>query len=127
MTNLPLNVLVVDDSHDAADSMADVLSLHGHRALPTYSAAAALAAMGGEAFDVVLLDVAMPDMDGCQMVEAISQRGAPKRPFLIAVSGYTADDDRQRCLAAGADLFLPKPVDPAVLRGVLARIREFLR
>jgi CheY-like chemotaxis protein len=121
-----LHVLVVDDFRDAAESMADVLALHGHRVAVAFTARKALEVVAADAIDVVLLDVEMPGMDGCEMVREVFARAARKRPFLIAVTACTSDGDRERCLAAGVDAYLTKPVEPAVIVGMLGRIRRFL-
>ncbi|QEL18256.1 response regulator [Limnoglobus roseus] len=121
-----LFVLVVDDFQDAADTTAAVLTLSGHDATAVYSAAEALKRVEDQSYDVILLDIAMPGMDGCEMVERILERPFSKRPFLIALTGCTTEPDRARVAAAGVDLFLAKPVDPAILEGILDRIGRFL-
>lgn len=128
MNSVPpsLHVLVVDDLRDAAESMAQVLKLHGHRVAVAFTAREALEVVAADGIDVVLLDVEMPGMDGCAMVREVFARALRKRPFLIAVTACTSDEDRRRCREAGVDAYLTKPVEPAVIVGMLDRIRRFL-
>jgi CheY-like chemotaxis protein len=124
----PLAVLVVDDSPDAANSMAELLSLHGHCAAVALGGGEALARLEECVPDVVLLDLRMPGMDGYAVVERIRERcaGGGKRPLLVAVTGCGTEADRARSARVGFDLHLVKPVDPAVLVGMMERFRQLL-
>jgi CheY-like chemotaxis protein len=124
----PLAVLVVDDSADTVDSLAELLSLYGHRVCVAFDGEQALQRVGVEVPDVVLLDIRMPGLDGCEVAKLIRARGtsAGKQPLLIAITGCGTDDDRFRTSAAGFDLHMVKPVDPAVLVGVMERFRRLL-
>jgi two-component system, OmpR family, response regulator len=119
----PLSVLVVEDEADTADSLAELITLVGHRVTVARTGAAALRANGSP--DVVLLDLGLPDMDGCEVARQFRARASagatPKRPFLVAVTGYGRDEDVRRTEAAGIDLLLVKPADPAALLRLLAR------
>jgi signal transduction histidine kinase/DNA-binding response OmpR family regulator len=73
-------------------------------------------------YDLVLMDCQMPDMDGCQATAAIRARRPPgDRMRIIALTAHTQQEERERCLAAGMDDFLAKPIDVDDLRDVLAR------
>jgi CheY-like chemotaxis protein len=121
-----LAVLVVDDSADTVESVAELLLLRGHAVRVALNGEEALARVAESAPDVVLLDLRMPGLDGCAVARLIRARcaGAPKRPFLIAVTGSGSDADRLRSTEAGFDLHLVKPVDPAILFGLLERFRQ---
>lgn len=121
-----LFVLVVEDHPDTADSLAELLRLYGHRVAVARTAQEALASAGADPPDVALLDLRLPDMDGWQVAHRLRDQanGREKRPFLIAVTGCGTNEDRWRSLDAGVDLHLIKPVDPALLKGVLTRFSQ---
>lgn len=123
----PLAVLVVEDRPDVADSLAQLLRLHGHRVTVARSAAEALSVAADDVPDAALLDIGLPDGDGWQvargLLELAATRGRP-RPALVAVTARAADADRWRSLDAGIDLHLVKPADPALLTGLLGRVRR---
>lgn len=127
-TQYPLAVLVVDDSADAAETLAELLSIQGHTVSVAFSGEQALERADAAPPDVVLLDIRMPGLDGCAVARAIRERclGKGKRPFLVAVTGCGTDADRARTAAAGFDLHMVKPVDPGVLTGLLERFRRVL-
>ena len=102
-------VLVVDDSPDAADSMACLLSIRGHEVRVAYDGLTAYAKVLEWKPDVVLLDIQSPGMDGHEIVESVRARRTPA-PVFIALSGYG-----QRARKSLFDLYLTKPVDPSVL------------
>lgn len=120
----PLSVLIVDDAADTADSLAEFLNLRGYGTRSAHSGEAALVAVAASSPDVVLLDIGMPGMDGCELARRVRAASGRKRPFLVAVSGNARDEDRTRSAEAGIDLHLAKPADPALLVGVLERFRQ---
>jgi CheY-like chemotaxis protein len=124
----PLTVLVVDDSQDTANSMAELLGLYGHVVRVAFDGEEALRVAAETLPDVVLLDLLMPRMDGYGVAKQIRERGegVGKRPLLVAVTGYSSDADRLRTAEAGFDLHLVKPVDPGVIVGVLERFRRLI-
>ena len=122
----PLTVLVVDDSRDAADSLGDLLSLYGYQARVAYGGEDALRLAAAEPPDAVVLDLAMPGMDGWELARRLRDMSRWKRPLLIAVSGYGDGVARRGSDDAGLDLHLVKPVEPAVIVGVLKRFARVL-
>jgi CheY-like chemotaxis protein len=108
---------VVDDNRDGADSLAELARLHGHTVRTAYSPAAALAALDSFAPDVVLMDLAMPEMDGYKLARKICARLA-RRPLLVAITGHT--ELARRSQDEGFDEHFLKPVDPAALMAFLA-------
>ncbi|SDE28936.1 PAS domain S-box protein [Paraburkholderia lycopersici] len=104
-------ILVVDDNHDAADSLAMVLSSEGAHVRVTYDGAAALAALEQAAPDAIVLDIGMPGMDGYEIARQIRQRPRYAGLRIIALTGWGQHADRLRSRMSGIDSHLTKPVD----------------
>jgi CheY-like chemotaxis protein len=122
-------VLVVDDNHDCANSLRDLLHMEGHEVRVVHDGTSALTALDDFAADVVLLDVGLPHMDGYMVAHAIRARQLPgkRRPRIIALTGYGRDDDKQAALRSGFDDHLVKPVEPdRLLRMVSHEIRTVI-
>lgn len=116
---LPGAVLVVDDNRDAANSLAELLSLGGGRVEVAYSGGEALRAVFVNHFATAVLDIGLPDMDGFQLAQSIRQSPTGGAMKLIALSGWGQPSDRQRASAAGFDHHLLKPVDLGQLLALL--------
>ena len=116
----PLNVLVVDDNPDAADSMALVLRQAGHEARVAWNGEDAVAAAREARPDVVLLDLGMPCMNGFEAARRLREGPGGGPPVLVAVTGWGSEDDRRRTKAAGFAHHLVKPVNPADVLAILA-------
>jgi CheY-like chemotaxis protein len=113
-------VMIVDDNRDAAESLAMLLSLDGHRTHAVFTAQAALDGVMTFRPDVVLLDIGLPEMDGYQVAQKIRSLPGMERIRIVAVTGYGQSGDLKRCRAAGFDDHLVKPVDPAALARTIA-------
>jgi CheY-like chemotaxis protein len=126
-----LRVLVVDDNHDCADSLSMLLHLWGHDVQTAYNGAAALEMMGSRQPDVALVDLAMPEMDGCRMARRLRQQMRFNHSLLIAITGYADQDHRLLCDEAGFDHCLFKPIELTelnnLLRGERDRLARFSR
>jgi PAS domain S-box-containing protein len=118
-----LRVLIVDDNHDAADSMALLVQLEGAETRVVYAAEPALELI--ESFDpqVVLLDIGMPVVDGYEACRRIRARHG-RRHALIAVSGWGQDGDKKLAEAAGFDSHLTKPAEPEALHQLVRALAE---
>jgi CheY-like chemotaxis protein len=105
------SILVVDDNRDAADSLAMLLEIGGHEVTAVYSAADALKRASELKPDVIVMDIGLPEIDGCEVARRI--RGMPDLAGvrLLALTGHGRDEDRQRTRDAGFDHHLVKPVD----------------
>jgi CheY-like chemotaxis protein/nitrogen-specific signal transduction histidine kinase len=116
----PLSILVVDDNHDAADSLAMVLEAQGHRVEAAYGGEDAVerAARGG--VQVALVDLGMPTVDGFQVAERISRSPKARDTLLVALTGWGEKSDRVRSKEAGFAYHLTKPVDLDALASLLA-------
>jgi len=110
--SLPLRVLVAEDNPVNQRLLAAVLRHRGHAAVLVASGREALAALDRQAFDVVLMDLHMPEMDGVEAAKAIRAREASTgaRIPIIALTASAGDGDEQRCAAAGMDGYIVKPV-----------------
>lgn len=117
------SVLVVDDDPVNRSMLSRSLEADGHEATTVESGAEALELAGSQAFDVVLLDVVMPGMDGYQVLERL--KADPELRHLPVVMVTAVDDAASavRCIELGADDYLSKPVDPVLLG---ARVRAGL-
>jgi signal transduction histidine kinase/ActR/RegA family two-component response regulator len=116
----PLDVLVVDDSKEAAQSLAYVVGRWGYQARVAYDGAEALEQAEARRPDVVLLDIGMPQMDGYEVARRLREREGGGKVVLVAVTGYAQEEDRRRAREAGFDYHMVKPVDPGDLRELLA-------
>jgi CheY-like chemotaxis protein len=118
-----LRVLVVDDDRDAADSSFALVSLWGHDVRVAYAGVAALAMAGADPPDVLLLDIAMPGMDGLGLARQLRGRTSFRDTLLVAITGY-ADEAHYRLCAGAFDYYLIKPVEPTTLQKLLMKERE---
>jgi signal transduction histidine kinase len=111
-----LRILVVDDNHDSAHSLALLLEMQGHEVQTAYDGLAALEAV--EAFDpdAVVLDIGLPRLDGYEAARRIRARPRLKPLLLVALTGYGHEENRLQAQAAGFDHHLVKPVDLDVLQ-----------
>jgi PAS domain S-box-containing protein len=115
------NVLVVDDNVDAAESLALLLNALGANATAAYDGHQALAAFEQTQYDVVLLDIGMPGMDGYQVAREIRARHSGSTVTLVALTGWGQEEDRWRAKEAGFDHHLVKPAEIDAVEEILAR------
>jgi two-component system CheB/CheR fusion protein len=105
-------VLVADDNRDAADSLALLLEMSGHSVRVAHSGQAALEIGSRERPDAVILDIGMPDVSGYDVARRIRKEPWGRTAFLLAITGWGQENDKERARAAGFDQHLTKPVDP---------------
>jgi hypothetical protein len=115
----PRRVLVVDDHHDAAESMALLLRMSGHDVQVAQDGPMALGMAAAFRPDIVLLDIGLPGMDGYELARRIRELPELGSVQLIAVTGRGQEADRQAAAAAGFHAFITKPVDPEDLARLL--------
>jgi signal transduction histidine kinase/DNA-binding response OmpR family regulator len=115
------DVLLVDDEPTFARAIRDLLGLQGHRVTVVESAAAAMEAVAGHRFEVVLTDYSLGEMTGSELAERLA--GIPERPFVVLITGYATEIDDASLLTRGIDAVLPKPCRGDDLREVLSRVR----
>jgi two-component system sensor histidine kinase/response regulator len=118
-----LNVLVVDDVPMNRDIASSFLRAAGHEATAAGSGAEAVAAVARTDFDVVLMDVRMPGMDGLEATRRIRAfEGARGRVPIVALTAQVFTEQVEECHRAGMDDHLSKPFDPEQLQAVIARV-----
>ena len=120
----PLNVLVAEDNEFNSQLLEQLLGRRGHQLRLVSNGREALDMAGQQAFDLLLLDIHMPELDGFQVARAIRERERTAGGHLpiIALTARSRKEDRQRCLAAGMDDFLSKPIQAADLWAAIDRI-----
>jgi two-component system CheB/CheR fusion protein len=114
-----LRVLVVDDDQDNADTLVLLLHLWGLSVRVAYDGPTALEVAKAEPPDVVLLDIAMPGMDGCELARRLRRQPEMEKALLVSISGYGQEIDRQRSREAGCDRHLVKPCEADELERLL--------
>jgi two-component system sensor histidine kinase/response regulator len=119
----PLSVLVVDDNALNCRLLAILLERAGHRVVTVGSGEAALERLAAEPFDLVLMDMQMPGLDGLETTRRIRALPDPARAAtpVVAVTADAMAGDEGRCRAAGMDGYLTKPVDGATLLATVER------
>ena len=115
-------ILVVDDNHDSALSLAMMLSIMGHETRTAHDGESAVSA--AEAFlpEVVLLDIGLPKLNGYEVAQRLREQPWGRPMFLIAVTGWGQEEDRQRSSEVGLNVHMVKPVEPAALEKILASL-----
>ncbi len=112
-------VMVVDDNRDAADSATAILHLLGHQAECAYTGQSAVELARRFLPGVVLMDLAMPGMNGFETLRLLRAQPGNEHLFAVAMTGYGSGDDRRRTEAAGFDAHLTKPVELNALIAIL--------
>jgi PAS domain S-box-containing protein len=117
-----LQILVAEDN--AVNQRLALLMLEklGYRADVVSNGAEALQALERRHYDLVLMDVQMPELDGLEATRRIHERWASSRPHIIAVTAGAMSEERERCLAAGMDDYLSKPIRIEELSAALAAL-----
>jgi PAS domain S-box-containing protein len=115
-----LRILIVDDNADAAAMLSMYLKTSGHQVQVEHVSGKALERARSEHFDVCVLDIGLPEIDGYALAQLLKAEKGTSGAKLIAITGYGQEQDRRKALVAGFDHHLVKPVDTATLARVLA-------
>jgi PAS domain S-box-containing protein len=120
-----LRVLFAEDNAVNQKLVVRLLEKQGHSAVAVATGRAALKALDEQEFDLVLMDVQMPDMGGLEATAAIreKEKGKAKHVPIIAMTGYAMAGDQGRCSAAGVDGYLSKPISGRALAAEITRVR----
>ena len=118
-----LRVVIVEDNHDAAEALTMLLELFGHQVTVVSNGTAAIDAVRNATFDIGLVDIGLPGIDGYEVARRIRMIPNAKTMTLVALTGYGQETDKQRALSAGFDEHLTKPVKIERLQALLNRPR----
>jgi signal transduction histidine kinase/DNA-binding response OmpR family regulator len=119
-----LRILVAEDNEMSALVIEQLLRRRGHDVTLATSGRDALTFACEEEFDLAFIDVHMPELDGLEVVQALRERetGSSRRLPVIALTARTRKQDRDRCIAAGMDDFLTKPIRPVDVWAAIGRV-----
>lgn len=117
-------ILVADDNKDAADALAMILEIAGHEVRVAHNGRIALAIAQTFRPEVALLDIGMPEMSGYEVARALRHERWGRDIYLIALTGWGQEGDRQQAADAGFDRHLTKPIDPDALEVFLSNPRQ---
>ena len=118
-----LEVMIIDDNQDVADSCATLLELSGHRVRTAYAANQGLELAQDLQPDVMLLDIGLPDMSGYDLAARIRATAWGRETILVAVTGWGQESDRERAFSSGFDYHLTKPISADALETLLQSLR----
>ncbi len=125
-TRHPLRILLAEDNAVNQKLALRLLSQMGYRADVAANGLEAIQAVDRQTYDVVLMDVQMPEMDGLEATRQICARWeADKRPRIVAMTANAMQGDREMCLEAGMDDYLSKPIRVEELVSALLRVAKF--
>jgi len=113
------NILIADDNQDALESLALMLRMEGHEVHCASDGEEALTLAAQRRPEILVLDVGMPKLDGCEVARRIRAESWGRDAVLVALTGWGQEIDRRRSREAGFDMHLVKPVDPATLCDML--------
>jgi two-component system, sensor histidine kinase and response regulator len=124
--SLPLSFLVAEDNVVNQRLVGRLLEKRGHRVVLARNGREALEVMQTQPFDVVLMDVQMPEMDGFEATRLIREKEKANgaHALIIALTAYAMNGDQERCLAGGMDGFISKPIHPETLFREIDRVRR---
>ena len=112
---MPRRLLIVEDQADTLEMLSQHFRASGFETIACTSATEALDRAQREHFDLLISDIAMPEMDGLELIRKLRQREATRNMPAIALTGYVSTKDAETAIAAGFNIHLPKPIDPAEL------------
>ena len=112
-------ILVVDDDIKNVFVMSTALEEHGAKVIDAQNGKEALDLLGDKSIDLVLMDIMMPVMDGYTAIKKIRENPQTKNLPVIALTAKALKEDREKCISAGADDYLAKPVDYDMLIGLV--------
>jgi CheY-like chemotaxis protein len=114
-------ILIVDDDELILIALGELLRPQGYEVHTVARPAEALERLEREEFDLLLLDVIMPEMDGFELCRKIRQKEIQKDTPIIFLTAKSREEDREKGLEAGANLFLSKPISPDRLLALIAQ------
>jgi CheY-like chemotaxis protein len=119
---LPLNILIAEDNIVNQKVAMGVLLQFGYRTDLVVSGKEAVEAAERQKYDLLFMDIQMPNMDGLEATRLICSRMSPsERPYIVAMTANAMKEDRERCLSAGMDDYLSKPIRPEEIKAAIER------
>ena len=119
---LPLHILVAEDNIINQRVAVGILLQFGYRTALVVSGKEAVEAVERQKYDFLFMDLQMPDMDGLEATRLICSRMSPsERPYIVAMTANAMKEDRERCLSAGMDDYLSKPIRPDEIKAAIER------
>jgi two-component system, sensor histidine kinase and response regulator len=119
---LPLNILIAEDNIVNQKVAMGVLLQFGYQTDLVVSGKEAVEAVERQKYDLLFMDVQMPNMDGLEATRLICSRMSPsERPYIVAMTANAMKDDRELCLSAGMDDYLSKPIRPEEIKAAIER------
>jgi two-component system, sensor histidine kinase and response regulator len=119
---LPLNILVAEDNIVNQKVAIAVLLQFGYQTDLVVSGKQAVEAVERQKYDLLFMDLQMPDMDGLEATRLICSRMSPsERPYIVAMTANAMKEDRELCLSAGMDDYLSKPIRPEEIKAAIER------
>ena len=122
--SVQVRILVADDNSDAAESLGDLLRLRHHDVRVVNDGASVLAMAATFHPQIAFVAIDMPKMDGYEIAERLRANPETAAVYLVALTGFGRDEDRQHAIKSGFDRHVTKPLDPAVLSSLLAGFRD---
>jgi len=122
IASVPKRVLLIDDNVDSAEMLKALLEFSGHSVRIAFEGTEGERAALDFLPDVILLDIGLPGKDGYQVIKSLRSLAPLASTVIVATTGYGRVEDRSRCLAAGFDEHLTKPVDTAKLQQLIVQL-----
>ena len=126
-TGRAVQVLVVDDNRDSADSLCMLLRLWGYECRAAYDGAAGLEEVRAHRPDCLILDIAMPRMDGYTVAQLARRVPGMENAKIVALTAFSDERHIRRVREAGFDFHLVKPADPTELERILTMLNEVVK
>jgi CheY-like chemotaxis protein len=121
-------ILVVDDNRTNLKLVSELLAFEGYQILKAVDAEEAQVILTGALPDLILMDIALPGMDGLTLTRRLKAEARTRHIRIVALTAFAMKGDEQKALDAGCDGYITKPIDtrslPDHVAGILARARE---
>ncbi len=118
---MPKKILVVEDDTDNRCIVAKVLSVEGYQVVEATDGVEALAQARAERPDLILMDLALPNMDGWEATRRLKSDPATRSIPVVALTAFAMRGDEEQARAAGCDDYIPKPARPVAIREVVKK------
>ncbi len=119
MATMQKTVMIIEDEPDAAELFAEMMRLNGYHVLKTYSGAPAMTLIEQEKPDLIILDIMMPGVSGLEVLRYLRERPGSSTIPVVVVSARATPEDIEEGMAAGASIYLTKPVSYTDLKNAV--------